>query len=180
MRVMRDKRLPAPGIPEATAGMRAMPQGGIRGARTRTLDLEAMAKLYRSGVSFERIGTMTGMTGNGVRYHLQKRWPGEAYNRAVTKTLSLRLTRARTQGGRPLKHALAMLRCFRPKLYAKALLHGAPKLANPERWGKEWRCDCPSCRSPRSVFARHKGRQRSSWSWKCSLCDAEGVVNARR
>lgn len=114
-----------------------------------------LAQRYESGESQDNLGTELGLSGNGVRYRLQRFYGIAHYNRIVTKVLVFRVTRAR---GRALKHALAMLRQKRPALYMKHLERAKPKT-------------CSDCARP-----IHAKLVAMWWRWNCAWCGASGYV----
>ena len=142
--------------------------------------IEQITARYGNGDSFRKIATSLGMSEFWVRCRLREAIGLRRYRGMVEKILINRIALARGKTRKELNNAIWQLKRHRPRRYARWKVSGAPRLENPERWGKEWRCTCPSCRSPGAVFARRVGRQRSSWTWKCHCCDAEGVVKARR
>lgn len=134
------------------------------------IDPKTLIKLYSSGLSHAKIGAMYNVAGNTIRYHLRRQ---PHYRALVTNVLMYRVTHAR---GRALKHALAILRQRRPKVYERHMLRDAPKLPNPSQFGRSWRCDCPNCFAKQCVMAMLAG---DAWSWSCSSCGESGSLPRR-
>lgn len=141
---------------------------------------EALAKRYLDGMTLREIGREIGRSHTAVRYQLRK---VTGYRAMVTRMLLQRIRDAKLaysltrthEKRRRLKHALAMLRRNRPALFARWIARQGPRLPGAMPFGREYRADCPECRSTRAVWARKRSRR---WEWVCTVCERSGAVRA--
>ena len=131
-----------------------------------TFGPEALAALYRSGLTLRGLGQRIGRSHTAVRYQLRK---VKGYRAMVTRMLLQRVrkaqdaystTRAR-EHRRRMKHALATLRQCRPAVYAQMIERSRPKC-------------CSEC--SRKIDARAGA---GLWHWTCNYCGAGDFVPVR-
>lgn len=132
---------------------------------------DELLKLYSSGLTYRQIQTKTGINFRTVHYRLSKI---KGHRVLVTKVLRDRcnntLDIAPARVGKLARYIFAR---ERPKQFARWLSGRGPKLPAIERFGDEWRSDCPKCMNKRSVYAKGS---RGSAAWHCCVCDAEGIA----
>lgn len=131
-----------------------------------TVGTSAILKLYRKGMSFEKIGKLIGISDQGVRYRLRH----YDLHSITSEVLLLRITQARTR--RQKNHAIAMLWRHRPKLYARFLEERMPALRGIERYGQQWKGICPKCLTHNAYVT---GKP-DAWRWRCSSCEETGYA----
>lgn len=143
----------------------------IEGQMSKRVTIPNLEALYLQGNTLRQLAQRFSLNFRTIHHHLRK---SKTHHRTVSKVLRARCIQTLDiTPARKGKLARAIYRRERPKQYQAWLKSLGPNLPNAHQFGREYRADCPKCMNKKSVYANKSG---SSWKWKCSSCDEQGLT----